>query len=481
MGGFNKIKENKPTARSYEGGAVYEKSPIDEWMNMLFSSFLERGFYESAETQQKRFIELTDKVADAYGYPFVAKCAVFARNKLGMRSISQLTAAWLNDKTFENKRAFYRAFCHRPDDIAELFAAIDFLGGHRSHAVVRGCGDYLSKLSSYSLGKYKLASRNYNMFDLINITHATSFAINEYKQGLLSTPDTWEVKISTAKSENERNEEWIRLVEEGKLGYMALIRNLNNILEAGVTERWVRKYLVPQLTSEVAIFGSMIFPYRIYTAYKNLKIKNLLVITALSNAFKIAVANTPEFKGNTAVILDVSGSMDQHISAKSNITIKEAGACFAVSLFLSNPFTTIVKFGSYAKEVHNLNPLESVFTLIEKLCDNEWCGYSTNLTPAVEILGGKNIQYDRVFLISDMQVFDGIRWYGDPAAVKAYHTYLGNTTCYSFDLGNYHTQTLSNYDHIRYVTTLSDQVFKFIDLLESGKDLVSYINSVVYY
>lgn len=480
MGGFNKIKENKPNARSYEGGAVYEKSPIDEWMNMLFSSFLEKGFYESAETQQKRFIELTDKVAEAYGYAFVAKCAVFARNDLGMRSISQLTAAWLNDKSFENKRAFYCAFCHRPDDMAELFAAVDFLGGRRSHALVRGCGDYLSKLSSYSLGKYKLASRNYNMFDLINITHATSAAIDDYKHGLLTTPDTWEVKISTAASETDRNAEWIRLVEERKLGYMALIRNLNNILDAGVTEGWVRKYLVPQLTSEVAIFGSMIFPYRIYTAYKNLKVKNLSVITALSNAFKIAVANTPEFLGNTAVVLDVSGSMDQAISARSNITIKEAGACFAVSLFLSNPLTTIVKFGSYAREVHNLNPLENVFDLIEKLCSNDMCGWSTNLIPAVEILGSKR-QYDRIFLISDMQVFDGYHSWSDNSAVKAYHKYLGNTPCYSFDLGNYHTQALSKYDHIRYVTTLSDQVFKFIDLLESGEDLVSYINSVVYY
>jgi len=39
---------------------------------------------------------------------------------------------------------------------------------------------------------------------------------------------------------------------------------------------------------------------------------------------------------------------------------------------------------------------------------------------------------------------------------------------------------LSPQDHIRYVTTLNDQVFKFIGLLESGINLVDYINQFDY-
>ena len=151
MAGFNKVKARGPQLKSYEGGAVYAKTPVDEWMNMLFSSFMEDQFYESAKDQQEKFKNLTQKMADTYGYEFVAKAAVFARNKLGMRSISQFVASWLNDYKFENKRAFYRNFMHRPDDVAEIFAAVDQLGSKRSHALVRGASDYISSLNEYTI------------------------------------------------------------------------------------------------------------------------------------------------------------------------------------------------------------------------------------------------------------------------------------------------------------------------------------------
>ena len=491
MAGFNKVKKNIGMTTSHEGGVVFEKSPVDEWINFLFSSFMEDTFYETAENQQKRFLELTDQIANAYGYEFVAKCAVFARNELGMRSVSQLIAGWLNDKSFENKRAFYRAFCHRPDDVAEMFAAVDFLGAKRSHAMVRGCGDYLSNIDAYTLGKYKLNSREYNMFDLINITHATSGAINDYKVGMLDTPDTWETKISTAKSVEERNAEWIRLVEENRLGYMALIRNLNNILACGVSNAWVSQYLIPQLTNRTAIRKSLVFPYRIYTAYKNLNINNFKINDALSEAFTIAIGNVPMFTGNTAILLDVSGSMQDPISANSKVSIKEIGACFAVGLFLANPNTTIIKFGSYAKEL-KLDALDNDFTLIDRLCANDGCGYGTEVIPAFRRLSACHKDFDRIFLISDMQIMDnyfyyGSRYYSDYGnrysnpAVNVYREVFGNIPCYSFYLGNYHSQVLnSNCDNIHYVTALNDQVLKFIGLLENGADLVSYINSFNY-
>lgn len=488
MANFNKVKKNHPNAISYEGGAVYNKSVINEWMGMLFSSFMEDAFYETAETQQKRFIELTEKMAEKYGYTFIAKCAVFARNELGMRSISQLLAAWINDSKFDTKRAFYRAFCHRPDDVAEIFAAVDYLNQKRSHALIRGCSDYISTLKPQAIAKYKLNSRNYNMYDLINITHATSDAINQYKQGILEEADTWEVKIAGADSKEQREKEWKRLVEQHKLGYMALIRNLNNILSLeDIDQDWIDTYLVPQIIAETAIKKSLIFPYRFYTAYRNLKVTNLNVVAALGKAFKIAsCSNAPQLDGSSAIILDVSGSMDSPISKMSNITIKEVGACFAVSLFLSNPDCIIVKFGNYAKIVH-LNKNNDPFAMIQTLCANDGCGYGTDIIPAFKELHIQSKDFSRVFIISDMQVMDNKTSWGwgsyynhKDTAVNIYHKYFHNLPCYSFDLGHYKTQILSEYDHIRYVTALNDQVFKFIGLLESNIDLVDYINNITY-
>ena len=223
MSKFNeKIKPER--TMSYEGGKNYKKDVLEDWMNFLFSSKMDDGSYENAATQHTRFIELTNLVIDKYGAEFAGKCAMFARNQLGMRSVSHLVAAMLNGQSFERKRDFYKAFCHRPDDMSEIFAAVDILGGKRSHAMVRGFADYMSGLSEYNLMKYQMKGQRYNMYDLINIIHPKSDIVDDYMNGKLEAADTWEVNISTGK------DSWKNMVEGNRLGYLALIRNLNNIL-----------------------------------------------------------------------------------------------------------------------------------------------------------------------------------------------------------------------------------------------------------
>lgn len=481
---FNETKMKAvPSEISYEGGATYAKNSLEEWINMLFSDFMESGFYETHTARQKRFEKLTDAIIKDFGAEFAAKVAIFARNELGMRSISQFVAAKLNAENFSRKRDFFRGYPHRADDVAEVFAAIDKLQGKRSHACVRGFKDYLSGLDVYTLGKYKMNNRTYNMYDCINITHATSAAINDYKAGWLETPDTWEVAISTAANEESKNKEWKRLVEENKLGYMALIRNLRNILNCGeISSAWIQEYLVPQLTNERAIRKSLVFPYQIYSAYKNMQIRNMDVAAALSAAFHIAIGNLPELDGDTCIILDVSGSMDAPISVRSQISIKEAGAVYAASIMLQNPNCDFVKFGNNAK-AFKYNMLGNIFDVIDAMVANDDCGYGTDVVPAFELLSR---HYDRIFLISDMQVMMHYNYWARrrataDSAYKEYCKNYGQAELYSFDLGNYHTQT-SNPDnpHIHLCTALNEKVMKFISLLEDGDSLFDYINQVVF-
>ena len=481
MSKFNEKISHKPNAVSYEGGAVYEKSPVEAWFNFLFSSYLEDRFYETSISQLQVFYALTEDMVKKYGPEFVAKCAFFARNELGMRSAAQFVAGYLNDYQFDNKRAFYRNFCHRPDDVTEIFGVLDALTPtrKRSHAMVRGFGDYISSLSSYSLGKYKMNNHAYNMYDIINITHAHSDAIDAYKRGELETPDTWETAISGAENKDYRDKEWIRLVEENKLGYLALIRNLRNILNSGVAYIWVEQYLCPQLRNEDAIHKSMVFPYQIYSAYKNMGVHNTAVVRSLERAFEIAVDNLPEFTGDTAIILDVSGSMTSPISRRSDITIREAGAVYAACIALKAEHCQIIKFATTAQEF-KFNKLENIFDQIHKMDKEGGCGWGTNLVPAYKLL---NRHYDRIILISDMQIMDdrGHYWgyYEEhpETAFKDYCKKYGTTKLYSFDLGNYHTQT-DNPDNpnVYLCTSLSEKTLKMINLLESGASLVDYIN-----
>lgn len=481
MSKFNK-KTEEETMTTYEGGTAYKKNPVQDWINFIFSSYLENGFYEDSDAQMRRFIDLTNEIGESLGWEFVAKTAGFVRNDLGLRSVSELVAAILNGHQFENKRAFFRNYFHRPDGVAEVFAAIDMLEGKRSHALIRGAGDYLSTLGEYQLGKYKMSGKEYNLYDLINLTHAHSSAIDKYKQDLLEAPETWEVKVSTAKNREEQEEAWKDMLFNKKFGYLALIRNVNNLLKCSWFDEEALSILCKQLTNKTAIKKSLIFPYQIYVAWKNCTIRSFELDKALSDAFTIACGNMPELPGKNVIILDVSGSMSCPISYHSNLAILEVGAVYATALYLKTN-ADIVKFGTEAKYIESYNKLDNVFSMISKMCENSNCGHGTDISKAFMELTQK---YDRIFLISDMQTMElsslpyyipGENFETPKEAFNFYKKFYGaNPVIYSFDLGNYPSQVTSSNQKIHYVTTLNDKVFEIIPFLESGSSIVDYIN-----
>ena len=488
MSKFNQ-KAKPEMVATHEGGAAYAKSVEMEWTNMLFSSFLSGGFYESESDQLSRFDALTDEMVKKYGAVFAAKAAVFARNELGMRSVSQYLAAKVNALPFDGKRAFYSKFFRRPDDVAEVFAAIDSLGDKRSHGLVRGASDYIGGLSDYSIMKYQMKDKKYNMFDLVNITHAHSAVIDMYKANSLSTPNTWETRISAAKSDEEKAHVWVDLVTSGSLGYLALIRNLRNIIKVcGLTDsgkQFIQTDLCRAIVNKKTIAKSCIFPYQIFIAYKQLKncgYSDFHVFAALEKAFLTAIDNMPPFYDRNAIVLDVSGSMNASISTNSSVSILEAGACYAAALYLSGSDFEVYKFADRACHCVDINRAMSPFGLIERLCSNDNCGCGTCVTTAFQCM---NEHYDRIFLISDCQAMDTddhMWWIETPTitASEALHNYIeayGETHVYSYDLGNYHS-TIDNpdYGRITTLTALNDKVFSLLDHFEGNKDVVDFIN-----
>lgn len=489
MGKFNKTAKPQMT-ETYEGAKAYEVDPVSAWMNYLFSSLMSDTFYETENEQTSRFLELTDEVADSCGYEFVAKSAFFARNELGMRSVSEYVAAYLNDKVFNGKRNFYRNFFHRPDDVAEVFSAVDSIYGKKSHALIRGAGDYLSTLSGYHLDKYSMDKKTWSMHDLINVTHAFNKDIDAFQKGELEHADTWEQAFAQNADSEDRAAELKRLIDEGKIGYMALLRNLNNVLKyipmSKGTEKWYQEVLYPQLEDEEKIRKSLVFPYRIYTAYKNLDMRNPQMVAVLDRAFRKSVSNMPELSGDNLIILDVSGSMDDPISKRSKITIKEAGAAYAAAIMLAND-CDFVKFGNNAT-FKSYNMYDNVFNVISKMTGNDDLGYGTVLASAIEKI---DKSYDRIFIISDMQtaVKGGNYWdlyyynsydVSEPVdEIKDYRCKFGSSThFYSFDLGNYRTSALNSKDpKVHLLTALNDTMFKMLEYVEDSGKLVDFIEN----
>lgn len=485
MAKFNATQKNPTQTTTHEGGVAYGKELHDQWSNMLFSCMLSDGFYEKSQDVQERYINLTERIIEQDGADFVAKAAHFSRNVMGLRSISELTAALLNRYQFENKRQFYAKYLRRPDGIGEIFGAVAMLGDKRSHALIRGCKDYLETLSEYQVGKYSMQNHEYNMHDIINLTHAYSPVLDMFQKGKLASPDTWESMLGTTAKEDQPDE-WKRLVEEKRLGYLALIRNLRNITKFDfATDEWCKEFLYEQIANQEAIKKSLVFPYQIYTAWKNCRdYVPIIVELALSDAFKHATDNMPELKGDSAIIMDVSGSMHDPLNKHSSMSILETCAVYAAAIYVKNPDTRIIKFASDAKIVDDLGSVKNIFSVIKRLQDNEGLGYSTSMHKTFQYL---DKHFDRLFVFSDMQVMDGRYdfWGGRSTSVQEKYTkYLkqfGPTTMYSFDLGNYDTQVVSQDRNIVYVTALTDMVFKAIELNEKeGVSLIAMVRDYQY-
>lgn len=475
-----KFNNKKLDHVSYENGVAYLKSVEEDWCNFLMTSMCEDTCYENKDSQIVRFIQLCEAMRQKYGVEFMAKAALFVRNEIGQRSISNLLAAWLNQYCFRNKRLFYNNYCHRPDDVAETFAATDFLQLKRSHGMVRGFGDYLSSLGEYHLDKYRMNNKTYSMMDCINICHSHSNAINSFKRDTIVPANTWEKRLSCCTTDEEKAAVWADLLETNSLGYLALLRNIRNIVSV-CDSNVVFNLLCPAIVNEKAIEKSLVYPIQIYNAYLNIKkcsdlnCINEIIRLALENAFNISTKNMPKLNGANAIILDVSGSMEYYFGGwHSCMTMAQAGACYAAAIAYANPDVDIIKFANRAVKMNIVS--YRPFDIIDELRYNSNLGFGTVINSAYRKI---HKYYDRIFIISDFQVMDKKHNLMSQEVYAECYDKNNNTKVYSFDLSNYSTTCLNpNEKNIYLFSTLSPKIFDFISLYEENSNLIEYIDNL---
>ncbi|KAL1280682.1 hypothetical protein QQF64_015282 [Cirrhinus molitorella] len=84
------------------------------------------------------------------------------------------------------------------------------------------------------------------------------------KRMKLKQPDTWECKLS---QEGNKAATWEKLIDGKSLPFMAMLRNLRNMISVGISEKHHTKIL-NRLTSKNAVTQSRQFPFRFLSAYK---------------------------------------------------------------------------------------------------------------------------------------------------------------------------------------------------------------------
>ncbi|CAF4607539.1 unnamed protein product [Rotaria sp. Silwood1] len=84
------------------------------------------------------------------------------------------------------------------------------------------------------------------------------------KRMKLPTPETWETQISL---KGNKAEVWQQLIDNKKLPFMAMLRNLRNMIKVGISEKH-HQWVLKKLQDDGAVIYSRQFPFRFFSAYQ---------------------------------------------------------------------------------------------------------------------------------------------------------------------------------------------------------------------
>lgn len=460
MSRFN-VQTHPNKTVNFAGGEAYVQDPKVEFVSILLTNFVKDSFYRSADDSIARVAELINSVSDK---KFLAKTAIYARTKFGMRSISHVVAGEIANsvKGQEWTKNFFDKVIFRPDDMMEIMAYTKAkFGKVEYHAVRKGFAKAFARFDEYQLSKYN-QDKEISLIDIANIVHPDhSEAIEKLIKGTLKPANTWETKLAEAgRASTEEDKDflkadvWKTLIKTKKIGYFALLRNLRNILEQAPE-------ILPQalelLVNEQLIKKSLVLPFRFITAQKEIEQLNAdgvrLILPAISQAVDISLSNVPKFDGKTLVVLDTSGSM-----SGQPLTI---GALFAAILYKSNNADLML----FSNDAHylTLNPTDSTATLQNLIISRSISG-GTNFHA---IFSEANRAYERMIILSDMQGWIG---YDAPTADLAeYRRRTGaNPFVYSFDLQGLGSMQFPE-QNVFALSGFSEKIFDIMKLLEEDK------------
>jgi 60 kDa SS-A/Ro ribonucleoprotein len=264
-----------------------------------------------------------------------------------------------------------------------------------SAGVKRGLARAFTKFDAYQLAKYDREAA-VKLRDVLFLCHAKpknaeqAAVWKKLVENTLEPPDTWEVALSAGK---DKRETWTRLLSEGKLGGMAVLRNLRLILASGVEPKLIRERLDKGVARAL--------PFRFVTAARHApKLED-----AIESAMLKGIAELEKLVGSTGLVVDVSGSMDSKLSNKSETTRMDAAAGLAILLREKAEEFSIATFSDACVEL----PPRRGFALRDAIVGSQ-AHSGTYLKRALTQLHEKREwrELERLIVITDEQSHDGI-------------------------------------------------------------------------
>jgi 60 kDa SS-A/Ro ribonucleoprotein len=377
--------------RTHEGAPAKRITDEQALRRSVLACLLwENQFYEDGVEIAGRIRELVPKVNAAK----VAALAVEAREAMKLRHAPLYLVREMA------RHATHRALVsetlarviQRADELAE-FVAIYWADGRAplSGQVKKGLAAAFPKFDEYALAKYDRAGA-VRLRDVLFLCHARprdaaqAALWKRLIDGELATPDTWEVALSAG---GDKRSTWERLLADRKLGALALLRNLRNMKDAGVSEQLV-------LDGLAALKTERVLPFRFLAAARYAPQWE----QALEQAMFRSVQSRQKLAGRTVLLVDVSGSMTAALSGRSEMLRTDAACGLAVLLREIAEEVSVYTFSDTLKRV----PARRGFALRDAL-DQSQPHNSTQLGAALEKIDER---YDRLIVITDEQSHDRV-------------------------------------------------------------------------
>lgn len=380
-----------PPVQTHEGAPARHISPLMELRRSALSALLfEDTFYENGSKQAERVAALITfcKPQD------VAALAVECRQRMYLRHmplflIRELARVKGNGSFVA---AALESCIERPDELTE-YLAIYWKDGRKplSAGSKRGLAKAFRKFNAETLAKYDRPNA-VKLRDVLRIVHSKPTNAEqgaEWKAliaGELPAPDTWEVALSSGADKKSTFE---RLLKERKLGGLAFLRNLRNMIAANVDAGMMRERFAGG-------FGKVL-PFRFVAALRHAP----QFVRDLDSAMQRCMVGMAKIPGRTGILVDVSGSMDDALSAKSEMKRVDVAAGLAV---LGSGICEFPRVFTFSQSLVEVPPFAGL-ALVETIHRSQPHG-STMLGASIQRLNQEPL--DRLIVITDEQSHDRV-------------------------------------------------------------------------
>ncbi|MCK8432544.1 TROVE domain-containing protein [Streptomyces sp. D2-8] len=496
--------------RTYEGGRGRERDARSELFLLAVSHFVsQQTFYETGGDRDGRFAKLVRELA-VTDPEWTAGLLGWLRGAGNLRTASVVGAAEYVKARLEagatggpSNRQVVASVLQRPDEPGELLAYWTAMYGRSvPKPVKRGVADAVRRLyHGKALLKYDTASKGYRFGDILNLVHAAPdpdkpwqgelfrYALDRRHhpdtavpppsdhvltahRALMALPVGERRAVVTAEGGAERLAEagmtwealagwlqgpmdkaaWEAVIPS--MGTMALIRNLRNFDEAGVSDE-VAERVAARIGDPAEVARSRQFPFRYLAAYQHAP--SLRWSYALERALGHSLANVPALPGRTLVLVDRSGSMFwSRLSDRSELTRADAAAIFGTALALRAERADLVEFGSTSDRV-KFRRGESVLKILGRFG-------GLGGTDTTEAVRRHYKKHDRVLIVTDEQYTHHHR--GDPT-----EQIPADVPVYTWNLAGYRAgHGPSGQGNRHTFGGLSDAAFRMVPLIEASRD-----------